>query len=72
MDGSGFVHGNDVVIVRRRWYAKEFEKHQLRKWDVEVQTFGLRDDDGKQLRIFNKILAWDPTELGTRRTRNMQ
>ena len=33
-----------------------------------MQTFRLRDDDGKQLRIFNKILAWDPTELGMRRT----
>ena len=29
VDGSGFVLGDDFVIVTRRWHAKEIEK-QLR------------------------------------------
>ena len=27
-------------------------------WDVEVQTFGPGDNDGLQVRILNRILAW--------------
>ena len=37
--------------------AKEVEKHLRSKWDVEVQTSGSGDDDGKQVRSLNKKLT---------------
>ena len=51
VDGSGFAHGDDSVIVTRRWHAKEIEKHSRRKWNVAVQTFGPGYDDELQVRI---------------------
>ena len=60
MGGSGAVHGDDYVIVTRRSHAMEVEKHLRSKWDVEVQTFGPGDDDGKRVPIVNRILTWGP------------
>ena len=64
MDGSGLVHGDDFVIVTRRWHAKEIKKHLRSKWDVDVQTFGPRDTDLKQVCILNRILTWGPNGSG--------
>ena len=64
VDGSGFVHGVDFVIVTRQWHAKEIEKHLRSKWDVEVQTFGPGDDDGKHVAILNRVLTWGPNGIG--------
>ena len=52
VDGSGFVHGGDFVNMTRWWHVKSIEMHLRSKWDVEVQTFGVGDDDGKQVGSF--------------------
>ena len=41
VEGSGLFHGGDFVI----------DTPGARRADVEVQTFGPGDDDGKQVRI---------------------
>ena len=59
VDGSGVVHGVDFVIVTCRWRAKKVEKHLRRKCDLEVETFGPGDSDGKAGSIFlDRILTW--------------
>ena len=48
----------------RRCQAKEIEKHLRSTWDVKVQTFRPGDDDGKQVRISNKMPTSEPIEIG--------
>ena len=50
-------------FVMRWWHAKEIEKNLRSEWDAEVQTFGPGDDDGKQVRILNRILTWGPNSI---------
>ena len=62
-DGSGLVHGDDLVTMTRWRHVLEIEKHVRSKLDLEVQTFGPRDDDVKQVRILNRILTWHPMAI---------
>ena len=57
VDGSGLVHGEDIVIATSLWHAKEIEKHLPDKWVVEVQTFGPGRVDSKKVRFANRNLT---------------
>ena len=59
LDATGFVHGDDFVIVTSRKHSKEIEDHLRNQWEVEVQTFGPGEHATKQIRARNRILTWE-------------
>ena len=63
VDGTGLVHGDDLVIVTTRRHSKGGEHHLRSKWDVGVQTLGQRANGNKQIRVLNRTLTWGVTGI---------
>ena len=63
------VHGDDFLCLARRKDADQFVKDMAKKFDIEVQLMGPRDNDPKVMRMLNRTLQWHGDRISYRADR---
>ena len=57
-----FVHGDDYVLSGYHGELKWFEKEMEKKYECKTDLLGPDVDDDKHVKMFNRILAWQPKQ----------
>lgn len=53
------VHGDDFLILDRRSVVDKTEQEMSQKYFVEVQRMGRRRTECQQMRVLNRVTAWE-------------
>ena len=56
------VHGDDYVSVGLPGQLKWMQEQLASKYQIKIQRLGPHDDNVKELKILNRIIAWSPTK----------